>query len=393
MLNDQVDAWAAELAPETFSTTNALDLAPQQTHQLEPEPEPEPEDEATLSLPATICLHALESKGGLTPITLDRLPTRTLIAHSSWARSEVLRLQHAADPVAVLQVSLPATVGARDLHFVAEWLQRAHHGATSARPCTASVPGGEYASAERWDAEVPETAVGSFMTGLRAAHFFRMSALQAALQQRLISDMQDTNYIDLLVLSNELGAARLRAACVRRAMVCLLEDDASLLQDDAVVPASVRAQLRAITSLRTAALAMGLGALGFDDAGEFVAMLKGSLREQRERLVQAELQSGEAIKYERSQLSTTLCHNAPPRPSGIRVRRYTTTTAGASVRVVLPLDAARARLEYAKLLHPRLGAHAVRWLRDVDVAIAVGSAVRPTLPLFTRGFGVSYRFS
>ena len=31
------------------------------------------------------------------------------------------------------------------------------------------------------------------------------------------------------------------------------------------------------------------------------------------------------------------------------------------------------------MLHPRLGAHAVCWLRDVDVAIAVGSAVRPTL--------------
>ncbi len=54
------------------------------------------------------------------------------------------------------------------------------------------------------------------------------------------------------------------------------------------LPPPVQSQLRAIRGLRSASRSMGLGSLAFDDASEFIAMLRDNVRQQKERLAEAE---------------------------------------------------------------------------------------------------------
>lgn len=53
------------------------------------------------------------------------------------------------------------------------------------------------------------------------------------------------------------------------------------------LPPAVQAQLRAITGLRTASQTMGLGGCAFDDAAEFIAMLRENVALQKERLAES----------------------------------------------------------------------------------------------------------
>ena len=67
--------------------------------------------------------------------------------------------------------------------------------------------------------------------------------------------------------AHDINASRLRSACVRVGMMSLEQLPEAELR---ALPPSVQGQIRAIKGLRSASRSMGLGALAFEDAGEFI---------------------------------------------------------------------------------------------------------------------------
>jgi hypothetical protein len=126
------------------------------------------------------------------------------------------------------------------------------------------------------------------------------------------------------------------------------------------LPTDVQSQLRAIRGLRDASQRMGLGLLAFEDAREFVAMLRENVAQQKERIV-------EAANYERTY---------PSRGTAAS----TIDVAWRHGYEILPLHAAQKRLAFAKLLLPRLATAPCSQSRveeeiDIDIAYCVAKLV------------------
>ena len=104
---------------------------------------------------------------------------------------------------------------------------------------------------------------------------------------------------------------------------------------------------------------MGLGSLAFEDAGEFIAMLRENVAQQKERIVEAE-------NYERTYPSRGVAAAAIARAGLGVVWRH-----GCEI---LPVHAAQKRLAFAKILSSRLANMSMSM--DMDIAQSVGEFVR-----------------
>jgi hypothetical protein len=118
---------------------------------------------------------------------------------------------------------------------------------------------------------------------------------------------------------------------------------------------------------------MGLGNLAFEDAGEFIAMLRENVAYQKERIAESE-------NYESAPLRGTPWSGARVRintcnqPGGVSVWRH-----GCDI---LPIHAAQKRLAFAKVLLPRRLASAVdERTIDMDIDVACSVCTRVLLPM------------
>jgi len=137
------------------------------------------------------------------------------------------------------------------------------------------------------------------------------------------------------------------------------------------LPPPVQSQLRAIRGLRSASRSMGLGSLAFDDASEFIAMLRDNVGQQKERLAEAE-------RYRSTHAATAKL------AADVTGQRRLQTDHDSGVTVcwrrgaeILPLHAAQKRLAFAGLLSARLSLSSAVQV-DQDVVSAVCERVVAT---------------
>lgn len=362
-VHDAVDSDTAELAPETFTTTVAQPVPMEMQEELGAAgasgsvgPEKLP-GEMLLPARMNIVVHC----GGQ---SYSGLPARVFASESGWMRRAIF----GSTKSELAEVQLPC---------VSNWVTASDGGVAAVMDWIAMQPsmfedqeeplyGGNMEGLA--DHNLHGLSIQDQQSAARVAYFLDMPTLLAVLLDILEKNLDAESWISTLLLSHDLDARRLRNACVRMGMVSLEHLPQVQLQG---LPSNVQRQIRAIRGLRDASRRMGLGALAFDDAAEFIAMLRENVAYQKERIAEAE-------NYEST-------HSSRGTPwLGVHTSTCNQPAGGAVWRPgcdILPIHAAQKRLAFAKVLLPRLANELNERTIDIDIDVAFSVCKLVRLPM------------